>query len=88
MTAAKELFRVLYCLLAGSGLRIAEILGREIGKHFSDDSSIVYVRQQRSKKGHTIEAYPNTDAGIRDVDLHPDLAVLVNSLPLSSRRRC
>jgi len=88
LTAAKELFRVLYCLLAGSGLRIAEALGREIGKHFSDDCSIVYVRQQRSKKGHTIEAYPKTDAGIRDVDLHPDLAVLVNSLPLSSRRRC
>jgi integrase len=77
LTAAKELFRVLYCLLAGSGLRIAEAMGLEIGKHFSNDCSIVYVRQQRSKKGHKIEKYPKTDAGIRDIDLHPDLAVLV-----------
>src|SRR5882762_2825597 len=77
LTAAKELFRVLYCLLAGSGLRIAETMGLEIGKHFSNDCSIVYVRQQRSKKGHQIEKYPKTDAGIRDIDLHPDLAVLV-----------
>ena len=52
-------------------------MGLEIGKHFSNDCSIVYVRQQRSKKGHKIEKYPKTDAGIRDIDLHPDLAVLV-----------
>src|SRR3984893_9575659 len=77
LTAAKELFRVLYCLLAGSGLRIAEAMGLEIGKHFSYDCSIVYVRQQRSKKGHKIEKYPKTDAGIRDIDLHPDLAALM-----------
>lgn len=63
--------------MAGSGLRIAEALGLEIGKHFSNDCSIVYVRQQRSKKGHKIESYPKTDSGIRDIDLHPDLAVLV-----------
>jgi len=66
LAAAKKLYRVLYCLLAGSGLRISEGLGLEIGKHFSADCSIVYVRQQRSKKGHKIESYPKTDAGIRD----------------------
>ena len=76
LASSKERFRVLYCFLAGSGLRIAEALGLEIGKHFSIDCSIVYVRQQRSKKGHKIEPYPKTDAGIRDVDLHPDLAAL------------
>lgn len=79
LAAAKERYRVLYCLLAGSGLRIAEALGLEIGKHFSDDCSIVYVRQQRSKKGHKIEAYPKTDAGIRDIDLDPILAMLVKA---------
>src|SRR3984893_3767033 len=77
LAAAKKLYRVLYCLLAGSGLRIAEALGLEIEKHFSYDCSIVYVRQQRSKKGHKIEKYPKTDAGIRDIDLHPDLAALM-----------
>ena len=74
---ARDLYRVLYCLLAGSGMRIAEALGLEIGKHFSADCSIVYVRQQRSKKGHKIESYPKTDAGIRDIDLAPALAALV-----------
>src|SRR5260370_3911253 len=77
LAAAKKLYRVLYCLLAGSGLRISEALGLEIGKHFSADCSIVYVRQQRSNKGHGIEQYPKTDAGIRDIDLAPALAVLV-----------
>jgi integrase len=77
LAAAKKLYRVLYCLLAGSGLRISEALGLEIGKHFSADCSIVYVRQQRSKKGHRIESYPKTDAGIRDIDLDPALAALV-----------
>src|SRR6202035_4588702 len=43
------------------------------------------VRQQRSKKGHKIEPYPKTDAGIRDIDLHPDLAVLVKEY-IGSRR--
>jgi integrase len=57
LSPAKEPFRVLYCLLAGSGLRIAEAMGLEIGKHFSNDCSIVYVRQQRSKEGHKIEKY-------------------------------
>src|SRR6266436_1410384 len=77
LAAAKKLYRVLYCLLAGSGLRISEALGLEVGKHFSADCSIVYVRQQRSKKGHKIESYPKTDAGIRDIDLDPALAEVV-----------
>src|SRR5260370_2830349 len=77
LAAAKKLYRVLYCLLAGSGLRIAEALGLEIGKHFSADCLIVHVRQQRRKKGHEIESYPKTDAGIRDIDLDPALAALV-----------
>ena len=62
-------------------------MGLEIGKHFSNDCSIIYVRQQRSKKGHKIEAYPKTDAGIRDVDLDPDLAVLVREYIGSRKNR-
>ena len=71
LAAAKPRYRVLYALLAGSGLRIAEALGLEIGKHLSPDCSILFIRQQRSKKGTGIEPYPKTDAGLRDVDLDP-----------------
>jgi integrase len=79
LAAAKVRYRVLYSLLAGSGLRIAEALGLEIGKHLSPDCSIVFVRQQRSKKGTGIEPYPKTDAGFRDVDLDPALAHLLKN---------
>jgi len=79
LSAAKDRYRVLYALLAGSGLRIAEALGLKIGKHLSDDCSIVLVRQQRSKKGRGIEPFPKTDAGFRDVDLDPALALLLKN---------
>jgi integrase len=78
-SAAKDRYRVLYALLAGSGLRIAEALGLEIGKHLSDDCSIVLVRQQRSKKGRGVEPFPKTDAGFRDVELDPALALLLKN---------
>jgi len=77
LSAAKDRYRVLYSLLAGSGLRIAEALGLEIGKHLSEDCSIVLVRQQRSRKGRGIEPFPKTDAGFPDVDLDPSLASLL-----------
>jgi integrase len=62
-----------------SGRRIGEALGLEIGKHLSDDCSIVLVRQQRSKNGGGIEPFPKTDAGFRDVDLDPALALLLKN---------
>jgi integrase len=77
LSAASGRYRVLYALLAGSGLRIAEALGLEIGKHLSPDCSIVFVRQQRSKKGRGMEPFPKTDADFRDVDLTPALAMLL-----------
>jgi integrase len=79
LSAATERYRVLYALLAGSGLRISEALGLEIGKHLSDDCSIVFIRQQRSKKGNRIEPYPKTDAGVRDADLDPALTLLLKN---------
>ena len=77
LSGSRGRFRVLYALLAGSGMRISEALGLEIGKHLAADCSVVYVRQQRSKKGHRIETYPKTDSGIRDVDLAPELSALL-----------
>ncbi|HEY0701484.1 MAG TPA: site-specific integrase [Candidatus Acidoferrales bacterium] len=101
LSAAKGRYRVLYALLAASGMRISEALGLEVGKHLSADCSIVYVRQQRSKKGNSIEPYPKTDSGVRDIDLAPAVAKLLmgylgnrksgflfesaNRLPLSPR---
>ena len=61
-----------------TGLRFAEALGLEIGKHLSDGCSVV-VRQQRSKKGRGIEPFPKTDAGFRDVDLDAALALLLKN---------
>jgi integrase len=77
VTAAEGLFQLLYCLLAGSGPRISEALALEIGKHFSTDCSTIYIRQQRSKKRGTIIPYAKTDAGKRDIDLHPSLAAMI-----------
>ncbi len=77
LTAAKERYRVLYALLAGTGLRISEALGLEVGKHLTTNCSMLCVRQQRSKKGRGIETYLKSDSAIRDVDLVPALAALV-----------
>jgi integrase len=70
--AKRPIYRTVFALLAGSGLRIGEVLALEIGKHVSADGSVVYVRQQRDRWGQLQP--PKTEAGIRDVDLHPDLA--------------
>jgi integrase len=71
-------YRVLFALLAGTGLRIGELLALEIGKHISTDCSMLYIRQQRDRWGQ-IQATPKTEAGIRDVDLHPMLASMLRS---------
>ena len=77
LSLAKTLYRVLYILLAGTEMRISEVLGLEIGKHFSRDCSTIDVRRQRAKKGHGVEPYAKTDAGKRDIDVTPVLAALV-----------
>lgn len=69
-------YRVLFAVLAGTGLRIAEALGLEVGKHLSKDCSIITINQQRGRKGR-IEAYPKTDAGCREVDVYPSLAKML-----------
>lgn len=76
--ARRLIYKVLFALLAGSGLRIGEVLALEIGKHISADCSVLYVRQQRDRWGG-IQPTPKTEAGLRDVDLHPRLAQLLRS---------
>jgi integrase len=77
LALAKGSYRVLYALLAGTGLRISEALGLEVAKHFSTGFSVIYVRQQRAKKRAAVEACLKTDSGLRDIDLHPSLAALL-----------
>jgi integrase len=76
--ARRPLYKVLFALLAGSGLRIGELLALEIGKHISIDCSILYIRQQRNRWGQ-VQATPKTEAGFRDVDLLPALASMLRS---------
>ncbi len=70
-------YRVLYALLAGTGLRAGEALGLEVGKHISNDYRTLHVRQS-VWEGSTQS--PKTKAAIRDVDLCPALSVLVKDL--------
>ena len=69
-------YRVLYALLAGSGLRIGEALGLEVGKHISNDCRTLYVRQS-VWEGETQK--PKTASALRDVDLCPALAAMLNA---------
>ncbi|MGC1254618.1 MAG: hypothetical protein WA867_03625, partial [Candidatus Acidiferrales bacterium] len=48
----------------------------EVGKHISPDCTVVYIRQQRSRKGEIVPT-PKTDAGYRDVDVHPLVAKML-----------
>jgi integrase len=66
--------RMLYALLAGSGLRIGEALGLET-THISEDFRMLSVRQ--SVWGRTKQA-PKTLAAVRDVDLCPALAEMLH----------
>jgi integrase len=70
-------YRVLYALLAGSGLRIGEALGLEIGKHVSSDATTLHIRQS-VWEGQTQK--PKTPSAVRDVDLFPALTAMVQTL--------
>ncbi len=68
-------YRVLYALLAGSGLRIGEAIGLEL-QHVSKDGSTLHVRQS-VWEGQTQK--PKTPSAIRDVDLFPSLAAMLRT---------
>jgi integrase len=66
-------YRVLYALLAGSGLRVGEALGLEVG-NISKDFRTLYIRQS-VWEGDTQK--PKTASAIRDVDVCPGLAAML-----------
>jgi integrase len=72
----RTIYRVAVVLLVATGIRIAGLLALEVGKHISPDCTVVYVRQQRSRKGKIV-ATPKTEAGYRDVDVHPLVAKIL-----------
>lgn len=67
-------YRVLFALLAGTGLRIGEAVALRINRHISDDCSTIFVRQSL---WHGQEQDPKTQAAVRDVDIPTELASLL-----------
>ena len=82
----RSTYRMVAGLLAGTGIRISELLALEIGKHIFADCSIISIRQQRGKWGG-IESTPKTDAGFRDIHLCPHLAKMRIMPPYRPRCR-
>jgi integrase len=74
IAASRNRYRVLYSLLAGSGLRIGEALALKIGEHISDNYSAIHVRQSLWRGD---EQEPKTQAAVRDVDITKELAALL-----------
>lgn len=65
-------FSILYALLAGTGLRIGEALALEV----KDISELTVTVRQGIWNG--IIQSPKTSNGLREIDLHPSLAALLN----------
>jgi integrase len=62
-----------------TGMRISETVAIEIDKHIEPDCSIIYVRQQREKDVNALKPDLKTEAGLRDIDLHPDAARILRN---------
>jgi len=67
-------YRILFALLAGTGLRPGEALGLKVGEHVSPDCKTLYVRQS---VWNGKEQDPKTENAVRDVDVCSDLAVML-----------
>jgi integrase len=76
VSTAKGRYRVLFALLAGSGLRPGEATGLKVGEHVSPDCKTLYVRQS---VWNGKEQDPKTENAVRDVDLCSDLAVMLKA---------
>jgi len=63
---------MLSILCGATEMRIGEMLGLEIDKHFADDFTTILVRQQA--KGTKLTSDVKTKNAVRDIDIHPDVA--------------
>ncbi len=76
ISRADQRERVLYALLAGTGLRIGEALGLEVGKHIPPDCRTLDIRQ--SVWRYTTQA-PKTRNAVRKVHLCSELAKVLKT---------
>ncbi len=82
---AEGQYLMIYFLNLVTGMRISEAVAIEIDKHIEPDCSIIYVRQQREKDVNALKPDLKTEAGLRDIDLHPDAAGILRNF-IGSRK--
>ncbi len=76
---------MIYFINLVTGIRISEAVAIEIDKHIEPDYSIIYVRQQREKDVNALKPDLKTEAGLRDIALHPDAARILRNF-IGSRK--
>jgi integrase len=76
LTSARGRYKMLFALLAGTGLRIGEAFALEIDKHISADCLTIKVRQ--SVWRGNIQP-PKTQNAVRDIDIPSSLATFLKS---------
>ncbi|MGB8675433.1 MAG: site-specific integrase [Candidatus Acidiferrales bacterium] len=76
---AEGQYLMIYFLSLVTGMRISEAVAIEMEKHIEPDCSIIYVRQQREKDVNALRLDLKTEAGLRDIDLHPDAAQILRN---------
>jgi integrase len=85
---AQEADKALYSLLAGTGLRIGEALALGTGQGtglniWNPDKATLSIRSTVLQNGE-IQPMPKTEAGIREVDIHPELNSFLRRRPIES----
>jgi len=82
---AEGQYLMIYFLNLVSGMWISEAVAIEIDKHIEPDCSIIYVRQQPEENVNALKPDLKTEAGLRDIDLHPDAARILRNF-IGSRK--
>jgi integrase len=86
LRGGKGLDAAFYALMAGSGLRVGEALAVGTGhitglNLWNPDKAVLSIRSTVLQNGE-IQPMPKTEAGIREVDLHPELNSFLRRAPL------
>src|SRR5262249_8175057 len=76
LARAKGRYKVLFALLAGTGLRIGEALGLKIGEHVSGDFLTIRIRQSVWRS--SVQT-PKTDNAVREIDIPSVLAAFLKA---------